>query len=149
MFEFHRYVQYRHAWLQCWLMVPFSVWEMAIYLHVMLFLWVMLLLWMMLSSQGYFNLSWGVKHSMSLHPPPLLLLMLNIVSLKYLYWTWELMLSMQVGDSCSDSPAKGKAACTKFTRISTNGTHSIVLCKPITGRTHQVRVYGYHCFRIG
>ncbi|KAF5932837.1 hypothetical protein HYC85_029008 [Camellia sinensis] len=32
---------------------------------------------------------------------------------------------------------KGKAACTKFTRISTNGTHSIILCEPITGRTHQ------------
>ncbi|XP_021690176.2 RNA pseudouridine synthase 7 isoform X3 [Hevea brasiliensis] len=47
----------------------------------------------------------------------------------------------EVGDSCSDFPTKGKAACTKFTRISTNGTHSIVLCKPITGRTHQIRVH--------
>ncbi|XP_017422809.1 RNA pseudouridine synthase 7 isoform X3 [Vigna angularis] len=37
--------------------------------------------------------------------------------------------------------AKGKAACTKFTRISTNGTQSIVLCEPITGRTHQIRVH--------
>ncbi|KAJ0052890.1 hypothetical protein Pint_01234 [Pistacia integerrima] len=46
-----------------------------------------------------------------------------------------------VGDSCGDTPLKGKAACTKFTRISTNGTHSIVLCKPITGRTHQIRVH--------
>ncbi|CAL5361792.1 unnamed protein product [Camellia sinensis] len=36
---------------------------------------------------------------------------------------------------------KGKAACTKFTRISTNGTHSIILCEPITGRTHQIRVH--------
>lgn len=36
---------------------------------------------------------------------------------------------------------KGKAACTKFTRISTNGTHSIVLCEPVTGRTHQIRVH--------
>jgi len=40
---------------------------------------------------------------------------------------------MKVRDS-----AKGKAASTKFTRISTNGTQSIVLCEPITGRTHQV-----------
>ncbi|KAJ0112608.1 hypothetical protein Patl1_01277 [Pistacia atlantica] len=48
---------------------------------------------------------------------------------------------VQVGDSCGDTPLKGKAACTKFTRISTNGTHSIVLCKPITGRTHQIRVH--------
>ncbi|XAR50363.1 tRNA pseudouridine(32) synthase [Bertholletia excelsa] len=39
------------------------------------------------------------------------------------------------------TPLKGKAACTKFTRLSTNGTHSIVLCKPITGRTHQIRVH--------
>ncbi|KAH1126299.1 RNA pseudouridine synthase 7 [Glycine soja] len=37
--------------------------------------------------------------------------------------------------------AKGKAASTKFTRISTNGTQSIVLCEPITGRTHQIRVH--------
>lgn len=35
--------------------------------------------------------------------------------------------------------AKGKSACTKFTRVSTNGTESIVLCEPITGRTHQVK----------
>ncbi|XP_044494285.1 RNA pseudouridine synthase 7 isoform X2 [Mangifera indica] len=47
----------------------------------------------------------------------------------------------EVGDSFGDTPLKGKAACTKFTRISTNGTHSIVLCKPITGRTHQIRVH--------
>ncbi|KAH9770081.1 RNA pseudouridine synthase 7 [Citrus sinensis] len=45
------------------------------------------------------------------------------------------------GDSLGDTPLKGKAACTKFTRISTNGTHSIVLCEPITGRTHQIRVH--------
>lgn len=44
---------------------------------------------------------------------------------------------LQAGDSCGDS-IKGKTACTKFTRISTNGIHSIVLCEPITGRTHQV-----------
>ncbi|GAV74707.1 PseudoU_synth_2 domain-containing protein [Cephalotus follicularis] len=42
----------------------------------------------------------------------------------------------EVGDSCG-----GKAACTKFTRIDTNGTYSIVLCEPITGRTHQIRVH--------
>lgn len=48
---------------------------------------------------------------------------------------------MQVRDTSSDTPAKGKAACTKFTRISTTGTHSIVLCEPITGRTHQVREF--------
>ena len=44
---------------------------------------------------------------------------------------------MQVRNA--NGAAKGKSACTKFTRISTNGTHSTVLCEPITGRTHQVR----------
>ncbi|XP_027330469.1 RNA pseudouridine synthase 7 isoform X2 [Abrus precatorius] len=43
-------------------------------------------------------------------------------------------------DEVRDS-AKGKAASTKFTRISTNGTESIILCEPITGRTHQIRVH--------
>ncbi|KAI5404707.1 RNA pseudouridine synthase 7 [Lathyrus oleraceus] len=37
--------------------------------------------------------------------------------------------------------AKGKVSSTKFTRISSNGTHSIVLCEPVTGRTHQIRVH--------
>ncbi|OMO99415.1 Pseudouridine synthase, RsuA/RluB/C/D/E/F [Corchorus capsularis] len=46
-----------------------------------------------------------------------------------------------VGISNGDTTLKGKSACTKFTRISTNGTHSIVLCEPITGRTHQIRVH--------
>ncbi|KAL4036424.1 hypothetical protein IC575_005164 [Cucumis melo] len=44
-------------------------------------------------------------------------------------------------DSSTDTPTKGKAAQTKFTRISSNGVHSIVLCEPITGRTHQIRVH--------
>uniref|UniRef100_A0A2P2KY15 RNA pseudouridine synthase 7 n=2 Tax=Rhizophora mucronata TaxID=61149 RepID=A0A2P2KY15_RHIMU len=44
--------------------------------------------------------------------------------------------TVEVGDSCG-----GKPACTRFSRISTNRIHSIVLCKPITGRTHQIRVH--------
>ncbi|KAI3958624.1 hypothetical protein MKW98_030289 [Papaver atlanticum] len=40
-----------------------------------------------------------------------------------------------------DTNSAGKSACTKFTRVSTNGTHSIVLCEPVTGRTHQIRVH--------
>ncbi|KAJ7945665.1 Pseudouridine synthase [Quillaja saponaria] len=40
--------------------------------------------------------------------------------------------------------SEGKTACTKFTRISSNGTYSIVLCKPISGRTHQIRVHLQH-----
>ncbi|GLT77550.1 hypothetical protein SLA2020_491200 [Shorea laevis] len=47
----------------------------------------------------------------------------------------------EVGISNDDTPLKGKAACTKFTRISTNGMYSIVLCEPVTGRTHQIRVH--------
>ncbi|KAK6154208.1 hypothetical protein DH2020_013847 [Rehmannia glutinosa] len=43
--------------------------------------------------------------------------------------------------SNKNNPSKGKAACTKFTRISNNGTQSIVLCEPVTGRTHQIRVH--------
>jgi len=33
--------------------------------------------------------------------------------------------------------ANGKQALTRFQRICTDGTHSIVLCRPVTGRTHQ------------
>ncbi|EOY22575.1 hypothetical protein QUC31_007802 [Theobroma cacao] len=47
----------------------------------------------------------------------------------------------EVGISNGDTTLKGKVACTKFTRISTNGIHSIVLCEPTTGRTHQIRVH--------
>ncbi|XP_031112492.1 RNA pseudouridine synthase 7 [Ipomoea triloba] len=51
--------------------------------------------------------------------------------------------TVEVGDNNinGNDPVKGKAACTKFTRICTNGQHSIVLCQPITGRTHQIRVH--------
>ncbi|CAL9243075.1 unnamed protein product [Arabidopsis halleri] len=43
--------------------------------------------------------------------------------------------------SGDDKKVKGKPACTKFTRIDTNGTHSLVSCEPVTGRTHQIRVH--------
>ncbi|KAL6517977.1 hypothetical protein OROMI_033678 [Orobanche minor] len=43
--------------------------------------------------------------------------------------------------SNGNNTIKGKAACTRFTRISTNGAQSIVSCEPITGRTHQVPSY--------
>lgn len=35
----------------------------------------------------------------------------------------------------------GKASVTKFERISYNGKTSVVRCKPLTGRTHQIRVH--------
>ncbi|KAH0467145.1 hypothetical protein IEQ34_004383 [Dendrobium chrysotoxum] len=52
--------------------------------------------------------------------------------------------SVEVGDP-RDNALEGKAACTRFLRISTNGTQSVVLCKPVTGRTHQIRVHLQHC----
>ncbi|KAH7683263.1 Pseudouridine synthase RluC/RluD protein [Dioscorea alata] len=52
--------------------------------------------------------------------------------------------SAETADKCNGNHLKGKTACTKFTRISTNGIHSIVLCEPVTGRTHQIRVHLQH-----
>ncbi|KAI8647822.1 pseudouridine synthase [Parasitella parasitica] len=37
--------------------------------------------------------------------------------------------------------SEGKASITKFERLSYNGKTSVVLCKPLTGRTHQIRVH--------
>ncbi|XP_010249119.1 PREDICTED: RNA pseudouridine synthase 7 isoform X2 [Nelumbo nucifera] len=65
----------------------------------------------------------------------------QVVNVNVNYNAREGRSSVEVGDCHGSTPLKGKAACTKFTRISTNGTHSIVLCEPITGRTHQIRVH--------
>lgn len=35
----------------------------------------------------------------------------------------------------------GKQAVTLFKRLSFNGHSSVVLCQPVTGRTHQIRVH--------
>lgn len=41
---------------------------------------------------------------------------------------------------CKVSPT-GKDCTTAFKKISFNGKTSVVLCKPITGRMHQIRVH--------
>lgn len=41
---------------------------------------------------------------------------------------------------CKVSP-KGKDCTTYFQKIGFNGTTSVVLCKPKTGRMHQIRVH--------
>jgi hypothetical protein len=56
-----------------------------------------------------------------------------------LFWSTNLstISEMQISGGAGEEP-NGKQALTKFQRICTDGAHSIVLCKPVTGRTHQV-----------
>ncbi|KAM7480183.1 hypothetical protein LguiA_028396 [Lonicera macranthoides] len=67
----------------------------------------------------------------------------QVVDVNVNYNAQEGRSTTEVGGVCGsgDVPLKGKTACTKFRRISTDGTHSIVLCQPISGRTHQIRVH--------
>ncbi|KAK9113398.1 hypothetical protein Syun_020195 [Stephania yunnanensis] len=65
----------------------------------------------------------------------------KIVNANIVYNAREGRSTVEVGDSFGDMPLKSKHASTKFSRISTDGIHSIVLCEPITGRTHQIRVH--------
>lgn len=41
---------------------------------------------------------------------------------------------------CKVSP-KGKECTTTFQKLGYNGSTSVVLCKPLTGRMHQIRVH--------
>ena len=41
---------------------------------------------------------------------------------------------------CKVSP-KGKDCTTTFEKLGYNGKTSVVLCKPLTGRMHQIRVH--------
>ncbi|KAL2492204.1 RNA pseudouridine synthase 7 [Abeliophyllum distichum] len=66
----------------------------------------------------------------------------QVVNVNVNYNAREGMSTVEVeGSHNGNTHSNGKAACTKFTRIGTNGKHSIVLCEPITGRTHQIRVH--------
>ena len=38
-------------------------------------------------------------------------------------------------------PGAGKECHTEFQRMSFNGSTSVVLCRPFTGRMHQIRVH--------
>lgn len=49
------------------------------------------------------------------------------------------MVSYKIG-VCKVSP-KGKDCTTTFQKLSQNGNTSVVLCKPLTGRMHQIRVH--------
>lgn len=51
-------------------------------------------------------------------------------------YTYDPRVSMNVVDE-----KNGKEAKTIFKRLSYDGEHSVVLCKPFTGRTHQIRVH--------
>lgn len=51
-------------------------------------------------------------------------------------YTYDPRVSLNVVDE-----KKGKEAKTVFKRLSFDGENSIVLCKPYTGRTHQIRVH--------
>lgn len=51
-------------------------------------------------------------------------------------YTYDPRVSLNIVDE-----QKGKEAKTVFKRLSYDGENSIVLCKPYTGRTHQIRVH--------
>ena len=40
----------------------------------------------------------------------------------------------------------GKPSETRFSLVEALGDYSLVLAKPVTGRTHQIRVHARHCF---
>ncbi|CAA6668341.1 unnamed protein product [Spirodela intermedia] len=65
----------------------------------------------------------------------------QVVNVNVNYNAREGVSTVEAPDQSNSLPLKGKTASTRFTRICTNGHHSIVLCKPITGRTHQIRVH--------
>ena len=50
------------------------------------------------------------------------------------------VISYKIG-VCRVAQAGGKDCHTEFQRLSFNGVTSVVLCRPYTGRMHQIRVH--------
>ena len=50
------------------------------------------------------------------------------------------VISYKIG-VCRVAKAGGKECHTEFQRLSFNGVSSVVLCRPYTGRMHQIRVH--------
>ncbi|KAG0688276.1 hypothetical protein C6P40_001189 [Pichia californica] len=61
---------------------------------------------------------------------------INEITIYKPVFTYDPRVSLNIVDE-----NKGKEAKTVFRRISYDGKNSIVLCKPFTGRTHQIRVH--------
>ena len=51
------------------------------------------------------------------------------------------MISYKIGVCRVAGPGAGKECHTEFQRISFDGAESVVLCRPYTGRMHQIRVH--------
>ena len=51
------------------------------------------------------------------------------------------VISYKIGVCRVAGPGAGKECHTEFQRISFDGAESVVLCRPYTGRMHQIRVH--------
>ena len=65
---------------------------------------------------------------------------------KAFFFSCPTMLSKTARNGKQCCSPEGKQATTRFQLIATNGYHSLVNCRPMTGRTHQIRL---HLQRLG